>query len=233
MEDWIHQVLATEQAGISVLAAVFLLGIFSVFSCGCNFSVIAIVAGYSGSIASESRSKTIIWSGVFFLIGMIVSMSIIGGMVGYASELISDSFGLYWQLAAGIISIFFGLMSMDLLPFKMPGLNLKMSGPKGGKFSAIVFGLSIGGLTLACNSFCNPVFPIILAASFVKGSVIWGVFLLFAYALGYGLTFSTIMVAVGLGIGTTSRNFSKFSKFLKIAGGLLMIVIGFYLLLTM
>jgi cytochrome c-type biogenesis protein len=232
MEEWIQQVLASEQAGITVLAAVFLLGIISVFTCGCNVSILGIVVGYSGSLASEGRSKKIIWSGIYFLLGMIVSMSVIGGLVGYASELISDSFGVYWKVAAGIISVFFGLWTMDLLPFKMPGVKVNTANRRSGRFSSLIFGLTIGGLTLACSTCCNPVFPIVLAASFVKGSFIWGILLLFMYALGYGLTFAIIIVGVGLGFGTTSRNFAKFAKALKIAGGLLMIFIGFFLLLT-
>lgn len=232
MEEWIQQILASEQAGITVLAAVFLLGIISVFSCGCNVSIIGMVAGYSGSLASEGKSKAIIWSGIYFLLGLVVSMSVIGGMVGYASELISNSFGVYWKIAAGIISVFFGLWTMDMLPFKIPGIKVNVSKRKSGTLSSIIFGLTVGGLTLACSSCCNPVFPIVLAASFVKGSFIWGILLLFMYALGYGLTFAIIIIGVGLGFGTTSKNFAKFAKVLKIAGGLLMIIIGFYLLLT-
>ncbi len=232
MEEWIQQVLASEQAGITVLAAVFLLGIFSVFTCGCNISILGMVAGYSGSLASEGKSKAVIWSGIYFLLGLVISMSVIGGLVGYASELISDSFGVYWKIAAGILSVFFGLWTMDMLPFKIPGIKIKMTNRKSGTLSSIIFGLTVGGLTLACSSCCNPVFPIILAASFVKGSFIWGILLLFMYALGYGLTFAIIIVGVGLGFGTTSKNFAKFSKVLRIAGGLLMIIIGFYLLLT-
>lgn len=232
MEEWIQQILASEQAGITVLAAVFLLGVISVFTCGCNVSILGMVAGYSGSLAAESRSRAIIWSGIYFLLGMVISMSVIGGLVGYASELISVSFGVYWKIAAGVISVFFGLWTMELLPFKIPGIKINTTGRRPGTFSSIIFGLTIGGLTLACSSCCNPVFPIVLAVSFVKGSFIWGILLLFMYALGYGLTFAVIIVGVGLGFGKTSKNFTKFAKGLKIAGGLLMIIIGFYLLLT-
>ncbi|MFH0867187.1 MAG: hypothetical protein V1904_13415, partial [Bacteroidota bacterium] len=146
MEEWINNILSSDHAEITVLIAVFLLGLISVFTCGCNFSIIGIIAGYSGTIGATGRTKGVIWNGIFFLIGMILSMSIIGGIIGYASELISDSFGNYWKIAAGLISIFFGLFSMDLLPFKMPGISIKQTNQKGNIFSAVLFGLTIGGL---------------------------------------------------------------------------------------
>jgi len=232
MEEWIGQVLNSDQAGFTVLAAVFLLGFIGVFTCGCNYSIIGIVAGYSGTVGSTGKTKAVVWGGIFFLLGMIISMSVIGGIIGYASELISDSFGNYWKIAAGLISIFFGLFSMDLLPFKMPAISINPIKGKNNVFSSMIFGLTVGGLTLACSSCCNPVFPIILAVSFVKGSFIWGILMLFAYALGYGLTFAAIIIGIGVGLGKTSKTFSTLGIIIKYAGGIIMIAIGFYLLIT-
>jgi cytochrome c biogenesis protein CcdA len=232
MEDWIQQTLSSDQAGFTVLAAVFIFGIISVFSCACNFSVIGIIAGYSGTIGSTGKTKAVLLNSLFFLIGMVISMAALGGIIGYASELISVSFGNYWKIAAGLVSIFFGLLTMDFLPFKMPGVKINMEKKKTGTLASILFGLTIGGLTLACSGCCNPVFPIILAVSFVKGSFVWGMLLMVAYAFGYGLTFAAIIIGIGLGLGKTSRTFEKAGKVLKYAGGIIMIVIGFYLLIT-
>jgi cytochrome c-type biogenesis protein len=232
MQEWINNILSSDSQGVVVLIAVFLLGFISVFTCGCNFSIIGIVAGYSGTVGSSGRTKGVIWNGLFFLIGVILSMSIIGGIIGYASELISVNFGIYWKIAAGLISIFFGMFTMDLLPFKMPNISVKQTNKKRNVFSAILFGLTVGGLTLACSSCCNPIFPIIIAASFVKGSMIWGVLMLFAYSLGYGITFAAVIIGIEIGFGRTSKTFSKFGTVMKYAGGIIMIAIGFYLLVT-
>lgn len=232
MEVWVQQVLSSDQASFTVLMAVFLLGLVSLFTCGCNFSIIALLAGYSGTTGSAGKSKTVIWNGLFFLIGMIFSMSVIGAIIGFASELISNSFGNYWKIAAGLIAVFFGLMSMDLLPFKMPGISIIPKTPKAGFFPSMILGLTIGGLTLACSSCCNPVFPIVLAVSFVKGSMVWGMLLMFAYSIGYGLMFTALMIGIGLGFGKASKSFEKFGLVMKYVGGITMIVIGFYLLIT-
>jgi cytochrome c biogenesis protein CcdA len=232
MEEWITQVMNSEQSGIVALVAVFLFGMIGVVTCGCNYAIIGIVAGYTGTIGSTGRAKAIIWSGVFFLIGNMISMSIIGGIIGYAGDLISDSFGIYWQIIAGLVMIFFGLFTMDLLPFKIPSISINANNKKGSVFSSMIFGLTVGGLATAFNTCCNPVFPIVLAASFVKGSMLWGILLLLAFALGYGLPLAASMIGIGLGFGKISKKATLFGKVIKYAGGIALLVIGFYFLIT-
>ncbi|HNW98346.1 MAG TPA: cytochrome c biogenesis protein CcdA [Bacteroidales bacterium] len=232
MEEFISHALNSGQAGIAALIAVFLLGAIGVVSCGCNYAIIGIVAGYTGTISSTGKTKAIIWSGIFFLLGNMIAMAIIGGIIGYASNLISDSFGKYWQIIAGLIMIFFGLFTLELLPFKIPSISLNKENKTGSIFSSMIFGLTVGGLATAFNTCCNPVFPIVLAATFVKGNMLWGILLLLAFALGYGLPLAASMVGIGLGFGKISKKASMFGKVIKYAGGISLLVIGFYFLLT-
>ena len=71
MSEWINSILNTDQTGIIALVAVFLLGVISVFTCACNFAVIGTVAGYSGTLGATSKSKTVIASNLFFLLGTV------------------------------------------------------------------------------------------------------------------------------------------------------------------
>ena len=230
--EWINQVLASDQAGITVLLAVFLMGIVSVASCGCNFATLGIIAGYSSTLGSAGKSKVVVWSGVFLLLGTIVSMVAIGALIGYAGEIINNSFGNYWKIIAGLVSIIFGLYALDLMPFKVPGFSYNPKNPKGNMLSAIFFGFAIGGLSSACSLCCNPLFPIVLAASFVKGNMLWGVLMLLSFSLGYGLPLAAAMVGVGLGIGKISKIITKFGNIMKYAGGIAMIALGFYFLIS-
>src|SRR5512133_3918920 len=142
MESWIQQILGSGQAGMAVLPAVFLLGMVGVVTCGCNYAIFAVVAGYSGSLRTSGRSRSAIWSGIAFLLGAVVSMAAIGALFGYAGGLVGDSFGTWWKVAAGLICVFFGLYSMDLLPFKVPSFSIKKEGLNTGILSAILFGLA-------------------------------------------------------------------------------------------
>lgn len=232
METWIHQVLSSRQAGFTVLLAVFILGILSVLTCGCNYAIFAVIAGYSGTLTTTGKTKNAVWSGIAFLAGAILSMALIGGILGYAGGVFSSSFGNYWKIAAGLICIFFGLYSMDLLPFKIPSISVNTEKRKTGIISAIIFGLTIGGLSSAFNTCCNPLFPIILAASFVKASFIWGMLILSIFALGYAAPLSLAIVGVRIGLGKLSNKVSMLVNGIKYAGGVLLILMGFYFLIT-
>ena len=232
MNTWIHQVLSNEHATIMVLVAVFLMGMISVVTCGCNFAILGVVAGYSGASSVSDRSKTVWLRGIAFLVGGILSMATIGALFGYTSSLISNSFGNYWKIAAGLMAIIFGLYSMNLLPFNLPGFSIKPDHSRQGIFAAILFGLAIGGLSTALNSCCNPIFPVILAASFVKGSAIWGLMMLTAFACGYGLPLAAAIVGFGLGLGRISKTVSTVGKVIAYIGGVTLVLLGFYFLIT-
>jgi cytochrome c biogenesis protein CcdA len=232
MDSWINQVLSSEQSSVMILLAVFLMGILSVFTCACNFSIIGIVAGYSGATSATGKARHLFWKGAAFLAGTVIAMSALGAIFGFASDLISDSLGNYWKIAAGLISILFGLFTMELIPFKLPGITFNPVASQQGLFSAIIFGLVVGGLSSACNTCCNPFFPVILAASFVKGSALWGFMMLTTFAIGFGLPLSAMIIGISFGVGKISKTLSMVVNVFKYAGGIALVALGFYLLLT-
>jgi cytochrome c biogenesis protein CcdA len=159
-------------------------------------------------------------------------MSILGCVIGFAGEFISTSMGNYWKIAAGVILILFGVYILDILPFKIPGTSLNYKGKKSGIAGAILFGFVVGTLTSLGTLCCNPIFPIVVAASLVTGSTLWGFALLLAYALGFGTMLSAAMLGIGLGIGKLANLLTKFAVIIKYVGGATLIVLGFYFLLT-
>jgi cytochrome c biogenesis protein CcdA len=229
MNEWVQTVVSSDQAGIVVFAAVFLLGVVSVFTCACNFAVIGAITGYTGALGATSKTRTVVVSSVFFLIGSVVAMSAIGCLIGYMGELVSAAMGNYWNIGAGALFILFGVYILDILPFKVSGISLNFQNNKNG---AVVFGLVIGGISVLTNICCNPIFPMMAAASLVKGGTLWGFSLMLFYALGYGVTLSVAMLGVGLGVGKVSKTLSTFATVIKYAGGITLIVLGFYFLIT-
>lgn len=232
MSTWISQVLSNEHASIMILIAVLVMGMLSVFTCACNFTIIGVVAGYTGATSATGKTRLLIWKGFAFLAGTIISMALIGALFGYAGEMISDSLGDYWKIAAGLTAVVFGLYTMDLFPVRLPGIAMKPGRDEKNFFSAILFGLAVGGLSSAVNSCCNPLFPVILAASFMKGSAMWGLVMLTFFALGFGLPLAAMMVGLGLGIGRASGALKIVGTVVKYAGGTALVILGFYFLLT-
>jgi cytochrome c-type biogenesis protein len=233
MIEWTRQILNSDQAGITVLSAVFVMGMVSVVSCSCNFAIIGIVAGYTGTIGSTGKTKAVVWSAIFFLVGTMISMAIIGAIIGYASQIINASFGNYWKIAAGFVSIFFGLYTLDILPFKIPGISINKKNQSGSIISAMIFGFAVGGLSSASSLCCNPFFPVVMAAAFVKASMIWGILMLVIFSLGFGLPLAAAMIGVGLGLGKISKTVARFGTIIKYAGAIALIVLGFYFLITL
>jgi len=232
MNEWINSVLSSDQVGIIAFPAVFLLGAISVFSCACNFAVISAMAGYTGTLEATGKTKTVMVSSLFFLLGTVVALSAVGYIIGFASEFIGASMESYWKIALGVILILFGVYTLDMLPFKIPGISINVQSTKSGIAGAILFGFLVGGVASLGSICCNPVFPIIIAASLVKGSTVWVFFLLFFYALGYGAVLAATMLGAGLGLGKISKMLSKFATVIKYAGGITLLVIGFYFLIT-
>jgi len=233
MQEWINSVLSSDQAGIIALAAVFLLGVISVFTCACNFAVIGAVAGYTGALGATGKTKKVVVCSLFFLLGTVVAMSILGCIIGFAGEFIGAALGNYWKIAAGVILILFGVYILDILPFKIPGMSFNFQSKKSGITGAVLFGFVVGTLTSFGTLCCNPIFPIVAAASLVTGSTLWGFALLLTYALGFGATLAAAMLGIGLGIGKFSKLLTKSTVVIKYAGGITLIVLGFYFLITM
>jgi len=232
MSEWINSVLSSNQAGVVALAAVFLLGVISVFTCACNFAALGIMGGYAGTMSTTGKAKTVVVSSVCFVLGTIIALSAVGCLIGFASEFVNTTMGNYWKIAAGIIAIFFGVYTLDILPFKIAGITPNFQTKKSGIAGAIIFGFVIGGATSLGSLCCNPVFPIVLGASFLKGSTLWGFALLFFYALGYGVTIAAGMLGIGLGLGKISKVLTKSATVIKYVGGITLIILGFYLLIT-
>jgi cytochrome c biogenesis protein CcdA len=232
MNEWIQSILTSDHSAITVIVAVFLMGVISVFVCACNFAIIGATTGYAGAVGASGKTKSVVASSLFFLLGNVIAMSAIGCLLGYAGEFINASMGNYWKIAAGVIFIFFGVYILDILPFKIPGMSFNFQNKKSGIVSSALFGFLIGAILPLSSICCNPFFHIIIAASIVKGSTLWGFLLLFTFALGHGLILAAAMLGFGLGVGKVSKLLSKSATVLKYVGGIALIIFGFYFLLT-
>jgi cytochrome c biogenesis protein CcdA len=232
METWIKSLMDSGQPGILTLIAVFFLGMIAVVTCACNYALFAVVAGYSGSFSGEDKNKAALPGGLAFLTGAVISMALMGALFGYAGRLMGETPGNWWKIVTGIICIVFGLWAMDFLPFRIPSIRIGKKNPKPGILPAIIFGLTVGGISTAFNSCCNPVFPVILAASFIKGSSFWGLLMLTVFALGYALPLALGFTGIRWGLGKLAGPAGKFSKIIPYVGGTILVVMGFYFLLT-
>jgi cytochrome c biogenesis protein CcdA len=232
MNEWIQSVLNAEQTGISVLVGAFLLGGISFFTGCCSYAAVGAITGYTSVLGAGDKKKAVIISSLFVLIGTLISMSVIGFLIGYAGEIVVASIGNYWQIVAGVVLILFGVYILDILPFRIPSMSVNYQSKRTGIIGSGLFGFVIGGLLPFTNICCNPIFQIVIATSFVKGDTLWGGLMLVSFGLGFGIILSLAMFGLGLGVGRISKVLSRFAVIMKYAGGTIMILLGFYFLLN-
>ena len=230
MHEWIRHTLSADQLGLAVLPAAFLLGVLGSVSSCCTLPVIGAVAGYAGGLGERRDRREILLVGVFFCLGTILSLAALGAAAGFIGQVVSASLAVYWRVAAGVILVAFGLIAVGLLQLRIPRLNLAVRPGKRGVAGALVYGLALGGGTTACSFACNPLLPVAMGAAVLKGATLLGAAMLTSFAIGYSLPLAAGLVGVGLGIGRLGRIATRAMPVARIAGGVLLIGVGFYLL---
>lgn len=231
MIEWATTALEQTGTGPAVLPVAFLLGLFSaIASACCTLPVLGAVAGYSGMQKDKSRRANL-FAALFFMLGTVTAIVILGAVAGFIGQVAQSTLGAYWRLFAGIVAIFVGLTTLKLVPFKLPGLNPGAPGSKPkGALGVAVFGLIVGGGIVVSSLPCNPAIFIVLGVAVLQGYTFWVMAMLIAYAIGFSLPVTAIMV--GVSFGTSSIKAKKAEPVIRTIAGVLLISAGFYFLAT-
>lgn len=230
--EWIKQVFGSSGFGIAALPASLLLGFLTALSSCCNIGIIAAVAGFAGSHGETPRRRDALFTAIFFMIGTVVSLSLMGWLVGHFSGIAGPNLRRYGIGLLGLAAIVAGLASLKLVPFRFSSLNLsRMKRPRGFLGPAF-FGLAVGGTSIACTlACCGPLISVVFGMAAARGQGIWGAAILGMFAIGYGLPLAALMLGVGLGRATKFAQ--KALAPIRIISGIGLTGVGFWLLATM
>ncbi len=209
----------------------FVLGLASaVASTCCALPILGAVVGYAGMQENIDKRSNLL-AALFFMIGTIISLLILGSVAGLIGQVAQSILGNYWKIFAGIIAIIVGIGALNLLPFKIPGMQSGPVGnPKRGLLEAAAVGLIMGGAVSVCSLGCNPGIFIILGVAVLQGYTLWMFGILSAYAIGFSLPLAALMLGVTL--GKSAIGFKKVDSAIRIAAGIMLIGVGFYFLST-
>jgi cytochrome c biogenesis protein CcdA len=233
MQEWINQIFSAPEFGLLVLPAGLLLGLVTSFACiGCSAPLIAAVIGYAGSRESEQQRDIFIIAG-FFMLGTVLAFSAAGWAVGFISQTVGSAFGLYGKILIAILTIFFGFVALNVLPFRLPSVNPIVGRLPSGMLGASIFGLAVGVVsityTMGC---CGPaLLPIILGVSALKGEGGWGALILAVFAIGYSLPL--VAAILGIGLGKLTGFIHKMAVPIQKVSGVLLIAAGVWILFTL
>jgi cytochrome c-type biogenesis protein len=159
---------------------VFLGGLLTNF-CPCNVALVPMVIGCVGGFSrSKERGNAILYSAVFSA-GIVITLSVLGILAAVLGTLLAPLQKVcVWFLA--IVAIVMGLYCLDVVDFKLPGLGkLPIRGRKG-IWETFLLGLAGGVVATPCTT---PVLAVILTYVAVKARLVYGVSLLFVYAVGF------------------------------------------------
>ncbi len=230
MNDWLNSTLNSDAITFTMIVALFILGVISTFTSCCNYALIGSITGYSAGHAVNSNKKSQIYFSLAFFIGSVISLAIIGALIGYVGSTIATIVGAFWKIIVSILLIVFGLFSLGLIPFNLPKLNYKSKGK--GFIPGLILGLVTGGLSILLNLCCNPILPIVLGATFLKAGVLSGIIILTSFAFGYSLPFAVAIAGIQFGVSKISNNMQNVGKVIGYIAGIIMIISGFYLIYT-
>lgn len=152
----------------------------------------------------------------FTALGTIASM--LGKLMGTSSS--------WWYIALGVLMLLMALQTWYVYNF-IPSTFLNSKSTKKGYIGALIAGILGGVFSSPC---ATPVLVVLLGIVARSGNVAWGVLLLLLYSSGH----SILVLIAGTSIGfvkklTSSNKYGAFSKILKNAMGMAILLIALYM----
>jgi len=211
---------AVEHAGLAAAGVAFLTGL--VFS----FNPVAL-ASIPVSLAYVTRGRDkrqALLFGTMFISGMVLAHVVLGLIAGLGGKWVADLIGRDWGLFLGPLLIVLGLMWAGWLRIPLPSFGIQASRPAAA-WGAFLLGIPFA---IAVCPMCTPTLVVLLGVTAAIGSVWLGVVLLLAFALGRAVPIAIGAFAVGW--LENLNHLARYRRGFEIAGGVLLIAMGFYML---
>ena len=209
-----------EQASLGSLAAGLAIGFFFSFN---PVALAAIPVSLAYLTRAQARQRTLLLASMF-LLGMLVTHALLGLVVGLGGGWIQRVIGREWGLMLGPIAIVMGLAWPGWIRLPIPRIPLRAQ-RSASTWGAVALGASF---SVAICPACTPALVVLLGIAAGVGSPLFGVLLLLAF--GVGRAVPVVVGASAMGWLEGRRGLRRSQQALQIAGGLVLILSGLYLL---
>jgi len=216
--DNIEQIVAAYP--LLAFGAVFLAGVLSSAS-PCVLATIPLVVGFVGGYSDGNRATAFRYSLVFIL-GLSLTFTALGAAAGLLGTMFG-TLGGPWYVIAGVIALVMGGQMMGLYEIRLP-IKQDFKPKRAGLVGSFLLGLFFGVVSSPC---ATPVLVVLLTLVAGKGQVLYGIALLFTYAIGHCL----LMLAAGTFTGfvegfVKTRGVANFSLWAKRVSGVVIGLVG-------
>lgn len=220
---------AIEGAPLVALAASFVWGVLSIVLSPCHLASIPLVVGFIDEQGKISTRRAFNLS-VLFSVGILVTIGLIGGLTAAAGRMMGDV-GSWGNYLVALIFLLVGLHLLEFIPLPWSGpgrVGIKRKGRLAAFLLGLIFGIALGPCTFA---YMAPMLAVTFKLAVTNP--VYGVILLLVYGIGH----CSVIVAAGTFtevvqhyLNWTDR--SRGALILKKICGVLVILGGFYLILT-
>lgn len=204
----------------AILAVVFTSGLLGGLS-PCTLPTVVLVVGYVSGNHYASKRRGFLLS-LCFVLGIAFTLSILGAFAGFVGEMLHDTVILNYIIAAVLCMM--GLWMLGILDFhKDYSMNGKGAKKQSGMLGAFILGIPFG---LAASPCTLPITASVLAYSASKGSALYGMLLMFAFAIGRSLPL--LVVGTFTGLLKNITKLEKYQGFIEKVGGIILLVLALY-----
>ncbi len=212
--------VALQHAGLAAIGVAFVAGLAFSFN---PVALASIPVSLAYVTKGRDKGQALIF-GSLFILGMIVTHVFLGLVAGLGGKWAADLTGRGWGLFLGPLLIVLGLMWAGWLRIPLPSFGFRASRPTAAS-GAFLLGIPFA---VAVCPVCTPALIVLLGVTAGLGSVVLGVALLFAFALGRAIPIALGAFAVGW--LENLKTVSRYRRGFEIAGGLTLILMGLYML---
>ncbi len=205
--------------------AVFLGGVLTA-SNPCVLAMIPLMMAFVGAYQETSNTRKAFTFSFLFVIGLTITFTLLGMIAALMGRLIGDV-GRFWPYVVALVCLIMGLHLLGVWNFDLP-LPQGWKPKQGGPWGAFLLGLLFGVVSTPC---ATPILAVLLAYIASQGNLIYGGSLLFMYALGHCVLILIAGTSMGLAKRIIeSRGLNTGLAYLRKGSGVLIILIGFYLI---
>lgn len=219
----------------SLLAPAFLSG-FLMFFAPCTLPMVPGYLAFISGVTMKDKQEIstiknkIRINSVFFVLGFSIVFILLGFLLGFFGSILGVYRNILLQVS-GVVVILFGFMMLGIFSFSFLKREYKISLPSWLSLGEPKSSFLLGGIfALGWSPCIGPILGTLLILASTLSTAFQGAVLLFVFSLGLAVPF--ILTAFFFG---SFENFFKRNTFLfkifSILGGLVMIIIGVFLIL--